>query len=269
MIDERAEAVDRLVVFCGLEGRLGKGVVGAPRRSYRIAGGLGLLVLVGEGRRAPGLHHVPLQIVGEHAQKDMRTDAVFGQAPRGTTDAPAAFDTLLPYVTLSDLVSTEILSGLVIDSGRDQAVIMVIQGAGMGHIPGEGWNNLKSWQTNSNVDPTTIRIVEAGDFDGDGADELVLVVQADGQHPDRILVFDFEDHTWSGNRLLDVPVELDLSSPIRSAVGDFDGNGAADLAIFVDQPSDRQDVWILKGGLPAWGHRACPCGAPRMTSWSW
>ncbi len=200
---------------------------------------------------------------------------MINHAPRGTTDAPADFDTLLPYVTLSDFVSmdiypipegnghsnlpdhqgldavgayTEILSGLVTDSGHDQAVIMVIQGAGMGHIPGEGWNNLESWQTDSQVDPTTIRVVEADDFDGDGTDELVLVVQADGQHPDRILVFDFEDHTWAGNRLVDVPVELDLSSPMRSAVGDFDGNGAADLALFVDQASDRQDMWILDGG---------------------
>ena len=45
-------------------------------RCHRIARGLGQLVGVGEHQLTPGLAHVPLDVVGEHAQEDVRAHAI-------------------------------------------------------------------------------------------------------------------------------------------------------------------------------------------------
>src|SRR4051812_26064324 len=42
-----------------------------------IACALGVLLLVGEHQLAPRLAHVPLDVVGEHAQEDVGADAIF------------------------------------------------------------------------------------------------------------------------------------------------------------------------------------------------
>ena len=49
-----------------------------------VASRFGLLVLIGEQQRAPGLEHVPLDVIGEHAQEDMRPDSRFEPVINGT-----------------------------------------------------------------------------------------------------------------------------------------------------------------------------------------
>ena len=46
---------------------------GALSRRHRIALELGGLILVGEQQWPPGLDHVPLDVIAQHAQEDMRT----------------------------------------------------------------------------------------------------------------------------------------------------------------------------------------------------
>ena len=55
---------------------LANAACGALGRCHRIARGLGLLVGVGKHQFAPGLAHVPLDVVGEHAQEDMRAHPI-------------------------------------------------------------------------------------------------------------------------------------------------------------------------------------------------
>ena len=47
-------------------------------RRDRVARGLGMLLGVGEHQLAPGLAHVPLDVVGEHAQEDVRAHPIGG-----------------------------------------------------------------------------------------------------------------------------------------------------------------------------------------------
>ena len=57
---------------CDLGFRCGR----AFGRRHRITGGLGRLVLVGKEQFAPGLAHMPLDGVGEHAEEDVGADSI-------------------------------------------------------------------------------------------------------------------------------------------------------------------------------------------------
>ena len=72
------EAVRGRAVVQRVAGRLGQRRLGALGRRHRIARGLGLLIGVGEHQLAPGLAHVPLDVVGEHAQEDVRAHPIGG-----------------------------------------------------------------------------------------------------------------------------------------------------------------------------------------------
>ena len=64
---------------------LGLGFCGAFGGGHGIAGRLGRLVFVGEEELAPGFAQVPLDVVGEHAQKEVGPDAI-GQAVMNRAD---------------------------------------------------------------------------------------------------------------------------------------------------------------------------------------
>jgi hypothetical protein len=59
----------------------------APGRRDRIALRFGRLFFVGEQQRALGMHHVPLDVKGEHAQQQVGTHPV-GQPVIGSLPAP-------------------------------------------------------------------------------------------------------------------------------------------------------------------------------------
>src|SRR5438093_2751624 len=75
---QSAEAVCGGAVVEEMGGGLGFGGCGAFRRCDRIAGGLGELILVGEEQRSLGISHVPIDVVGEHAEVDVAFDP-FGE----------------------------------------------------------------------------------------------------------------------------------------------------------------------------------------------
>ena len=76
LIEERAEAVRRGAVAQGVGVRLVLGVFRARGRGDRIACGFRRLIFVGEEQGAPRFAHVPLDVVGEHAQQDVRAHPI-------------------------------------------------------------------------------------------------------------------------------------------------------------------------------------------------
>src|SRR5271166_1194075 len=75
VIEQAAEAAQRVSVGVVTGGRLGLGVGGAVRGGDGVvAGGW---VLVGEGHRRPGLAQVPDQVAGQHADQHVGFDPVF------------------------------------------------------------------------------------------------------------------------------------------------------------------------------------------------
>ena len=70
--------------------------LGALGRCHRVASGLALLVLIAEQQRAPGFEHVPLDVVGEHAQEDVCTHARLEAMADGGTLRVSARATPLP-----------------------------------------------------------------------------------------------------------------------------------------------------------------------------
>ena len=73
---EGAEAVRGGAVVEEMRGGLGLGGGGACGGSHRIPRGLGALILVGKEQGTPGLSHVPLDVVGEHAEENVASDAI-------------------------------------------------------------------------------------------------------------------------------------------------------------------------------------------------
>ncbi len=204
-------------------------------------------------------------------------------APRGSQAQPLDLGLLAPYLELTDVVSMDIypvpegnghsglpdhpgltavgaytlaLADLVAASGRDQALVMVLQGAGMGHIPDERWEMVEQWQTDEGLDAADVRFGVVGDFDADGVDELVLGVAAAGG-PSRLILYDFVDSPWGGRaREQDLPVDLDLTTLWRVTTGDFDGNGSDDLLLSLDGGPTAQEFWSLTGDASGFGEPA-------------
>ena len=73
---EGCKAVCGRAVIDGMAGRLLQRWRGALSRRHRIARGLGRLLDIGEHQLAPGLTHVPLHVVGQHAQEDVRAHPI-------------------------------------------------------------------------------------------------------------------------------------------------------------------------------------------------
>ena len=74
---QRTEAVGLGPILERVRVDLLQGRGGALRGGDRIAAGFGRLMLISEQQRTPSLDHVPLDVVSEHAQKDMRAHASF------------------------------------------------------------------------------------------------------------------------------------------------------------------------------------------------
>ncbi|MCD6499513.1 MAG: hypothetical protein J7M25_14565 [Deltaproteobacteria bacterium] len=196
-------------------------------------------------------------------------------APRGSQDEPSNFDLLLDYLPLSQVVSmdmypipagnghsiladhqdldavgaqADLLAGLVSQSGLDESVVMILEGAGMGRIPSERWEMAEHWRTEPSLSPNLVRFAVTGDFDGDGTAELALGYDgsADGDQ-DRILVYDFAQAPFGGP-VQELVITADLSldaTTIAATAGDWDGDGDDDLMIIADQGHDKQDFWLV------------------------
>lgn len=193
-------------------------------------------------------------------------------APRGSPSQPEELGLLAPYLELADVVSMDIfpvpkgnghsllpghpgltavgaytraLVDLVAASDRDQAIMMVLQGAGMGHIPGERWEMLEEWQTDEDLIAADVRFGVVGDFDCDGVDELVLGIAAVGGSS-RLVMYDFVDSPWGGRaREQELPAGVDLTALWSVTTGDYDGNGCADLMLSLDLGPEQQDFWSV------------------------
>ena len=79
LCEERLEAVDRRAVCVVSTRDLRFRACRAFGRRYRVAGGLGRLILVGKEQLALGRLQVPLDVVGEHAEEDMGADRPCGR----------------------------------------------------------------------------------------------------------------------------------------------------------------------------------------------
>ena len=70
--EQGAEAVHYGAVVQELRVDFAQGGGGPLGRGHGVPGGLRGLVLIGEQERAPGLEHVPLDVVGQQAEEDVR-----------------------------------------------------------------------------------------------------------------------------------------------------------------------------------------------------
>src|ERR1017187_7909156 len=70
-LEQRAKAMDLRAAFERASGDFLKAFLGALGRGDWVAMFLALKILVGKHQLAPRLAHVPLDIVGEHAQEDV------------------------------------------------------------------------------------------------------------------------------------------------------------------------------------------------------
>jgi hypothetical protein len=109
-----------------------------------------------------------------------------------------------------------------------------------------------------------------GDFDEDGADELVVAPDAGGSQGNDLWVMKFNRGTNAWQHMAPIPnhpmdADIDCSGREFAAkfavVGDFDGDGRDELLIAPDTGTSRgNDLWVMKyvGSFPrgAWQHMA-------------
>jgi len=108
--------------------------------------------------------------------------------------------------------------------------------------------------------PLPLEFIAAGDVDGDGRDELIVVFGADAlsplQLPDGVLgglwAMDFDPRTrrWSHLRPMDDRIGADvlLGSGLRARAGccgDVDGDGRDELILTVEDGAGVRSLWIL------------------------
>ncbi len=210
---------------------------------------------------------------------------LLNHAPRGSQAEPLAFDLLTPYLALSDVAlmdiypvpegnghsalpahpgltamgaHTDILRGLIEGSGREQPLLMIVLGAGLGRIPPERWEMLETWVEEDALPATGVRGLAVCDVDADDEAEAVLVFSSPTPS---LAVYDF-GHSAFGERAFTVPLpgDLDAQGVRRVVCGDFRGDGRDDVLMLVDGGSARQDVWVADstaGGIapPTLRHR--------------
>jgi hypothetical protein len=119
-----------------------------------------------------------------------------------------------------------------------------------------------------------VRFAVAGDFDGDGQQEIVAAPEAGGSEGNDLWVvkFDSESESWAHLSPMEGhPVEADidlttLGFPAKFAVvGDFDGDGQQEIAVAPDAAeSAGNDLWVMKfeSGSRAWRHLSSIVGHP-------
>lgn len=197
---------------------------------------------------------------------------LLNHAPRGSATEPSNFDLLLPYLSLSNIVSmdiypipegnghsilpehpglsavgeyTRILTDLSARAGGHNAVVMILEGAGMGHIPSERWEMREHWLQDDAINFDRVHFVQAADIDADGFAELV-VGYTNNTGTGYLAAYDFQDRPFGG-RVWEttVPTQLALDHVWRSTVGDFDGDGRQDLLLVVDLSEQEQQLWIV------------------------
>ena len=76
LMQQRAKAVCRGAIGQGVGCDFRERRFGTRRRGHRIAASFGFKILIGKQQLAPGFAHVPLDVVGQHAQEHVRSDAV-------------------------------------------------------------------------------------------------------------------------------------------------------------------------------------------------
>jgi hypothetical protein len=108
------------------------------------------------------------------------------------------------------------------------------------------------------------------DFDGDGADELVVAPNATGSRGNDLWVMKFDPAALAWRHMAPIPnhpmdADIDCSGQQFAAkfavVGDFDGDGRAELVVVPDASGSRgNDLWVMKyvGDYPTghWQHMA-------------
>lgn len=92
-------------------------------------------------------------------------------------------------------------------------------------------------QPSSNFAYTAVRHAVAGDFDGDGRDQIALSYNYGYNDTSRQRIF-ISDNNWALSAVMDtVSLKFNLDRFKKMTAGDFDGDGRDEIAMFYDHPA--------------------------------
>ena len=112
IIEQGLKAVNRAAVVEDAGVDFAQGGFGTLGGGDRVPEGFGGLILVGEQQRTPRLDHVPLDVVGEHAEEDVRPDAVVPIVADGPDLEAEGFERTKRALDLSErLVTADRIGG--------------------------------------------------------------------------------------------------------------------------------------------------------------
>jgi len=169
-------------------------------------------------------------------------------------------------LSVSAVPAKSAIAGDFDGDGHDELLVLPLAGGSLGNdlwcmkFNGNNWVHMtpQGGPINCDIDTSgsgpAVKFAMAGDFDGDGRDEVVLVPDIGGSAGNDIWIIDYDPifGTWrhvaaQGPNGTDFDLSV-LPIPIRFAVaGDFDGDARDEIMLLPQAPPTRGPVaWVLR-----------------------
>jgi hypothetical protein len=167
----------------------------------------------------------------------------------------AGTDVSQPYMVWENTFragAARIAAGDFTGDGKDDVVALYDEGGGRARVlvfPGttgagtDVSNPYTVWYAPAGFDHGAVRAVDTDDIDGDGIVDFIVITNS--------VVYYYSGTTGSGDTATNQAVySYSWSDNSRYVVGDYDGNGVADIIALHDEGNGTASLWVNSGGVP-------------------
>nr|MDT0657970.1 VCBS repeat-containing protein [Micromonospora sp. DSM 115978] len=154
-----------------------------------------------------------------------------------------------PYMVWEDSFragAARIAAGDFTGDGRDDVVALYDEGNGRARILVFSGTNMSNpytvWYAPAGFNHGAVQTVDTDDINGDGVVDFIVITSG--------LVYYFSGTAGSGDTATTQAVYSYSWGNARYVVGDYDGNGVADVIVLSDDGNGSASLWVNSGGVP-------------------